>query len=252
MVFTCYHLLCSIGWNLTLEYCISSAAIARGWGDYFFSFWYHWGFENTPTWLNHLRIGTADLSPAAAFIVILCTCVMLFGISSSSTFNVIMTILNLFVLIFFAAVGATQITPSNWVSVNNSFVPYGAASLFSGAGTIFFSYLGFDMVSSLAEETKNPQKNLPRGIIGSLVVAASVYFSVSFVATGMVDFVELTPNRTDAPLATAFYSVGLDWAAKVVSFGSLFGLTTATFSGLLGQPRIFYVMARDVSLGGSL
>ena len=158
-----------------------------------------------------------------------------------------MTILNLFVLTFFAAVGATSITPSNWVAVNGSYVPYGAASLFSGAGTIFFAYLGFDMVSSLAEETKNPQKNLPRGIIGSLVVAASVYFSVSFVATGMVNFIELTPNRTDSPLSTAFDKVGLDWAAKVVSFGSLFGLTTATFSGLLGQPRIFYIMARDVS-----
>ena len=236
-----------IGWNLTLEYCISSAAIARGWGDYFYSFWVGWGFNNTPTELNHLHIGTADLSPAAAFIVIVCTVVMLFGISSSSTFNVIMTILNLFVLTFFAAVGATAIDPSNWVAVNHSFVPYGAASLFSGAGTIFFAYLGFDMVSSLAEETKNPQKNLPRGIIGSLVIAATVYFSVSFVATGMVDFVNLTPSRTDAPLAHAMDLIGLDWAAKVVSFGSLFGLTTATFSGLLGQPRIFYIMARDVS-----
>lgn len=238
----------SIGWNLTLEYCISSAAIARGWGDYFHDFWTGWGLTGTPQWLNHLYIGSLDVSPAAAVIVVLCTSVMMFGIKTSSTFNVIMTILNLFVLIFFAAVGATSIDPKNWVINEGSFVPNGAASLFKGAGVTFFSYLGFDMVSSLAEETKNPQKNLPRGIIGSLVVAASVYFSVSLVITGLVDYRQLDPNITGAPLAYALDNVGLDWAAKVVSFGALFGLTTATFSGLLGQPRIFYIMARDVSV----
>ena len=170
--------------------------------------------------------------------------VMLFGISTSSTFNVIMTILNVFVLLFFTAVGATRINPSNWVAVNHSFVPFGAASIFAGAGRVFFAYLGFDMVSSLSEETKNPQKNVPRGIIGSLVVASSLYVAVSLVATGMIDFRQLD---SDAPLADAMDAVGLQWAGRVISFGSIFGLTTATFTCLLGQPRIFYTMARDVS-----
>lgn len=239
-----YVIRCSIGWNLTLEYCISAAAIARSWGDYFTDFWTQWGLH-PPSWLNNIPLGSTSLSPAAAVIVLLCMVVMLFGISASSTFNVIITILNIFILLFFIAVGACRVDPSNWVSENNSFVPYGATSVFTGAGTMFFSYLGFDMVSSLAEETKNPQKNLPRGIIGSLAAAGFIYVAVSLVATGMVPFLNI--KSADAPLVIALEETNLAWAAKVVSVGSLFGLTTATFTCLLGQPRIFYTMARDVS-----
>ena len=198
-----------------------------------------------PTWINEIPCGITSLSPAAAFIVILCTIVMLFGISTSSTFNVIITILNIGILTFFIGVGATRVAPSNWVYQDSTFVPYGAASLFAGAGTVFFSYLGFDMVSSLAEETKNPQKNLPRGIIGSLGIAAVVYVAVGLVATGLIPFQFMVPVK--APLLFALNQRGLGWAAKVVSFGAMFGLTTATFTCLLGQPRIFYIMARDVS-----
>ena len=233
-----------IGWNLTLEYCISAAAIARSWGDYFADFWKQWDI-NPPYWLNAIPFASTLLSPAAAVIVILCTIIMLFGIKKSSTFNVIYTILNIGVLLFFVGVGACRVDPSNWLAVNDSFFPYGASSVFHAAGTVFFSYLGFDMVSSLAEETKNPQKNIPRGIVGSLVIAASIYVSVTFVATGMVSSQDLA--NSSAPLMYALNATGLDWAAKVVSFGSLFGLTTATFTCLLGQPRIFYTMARDVS-----
>ena len=233
-----------IGWNLTLEYCISSAAIARSWGDYFIYMWTQYDLY-PPEWLSEIPCGITSLSPAAAFIVILCTIVMLFGISTSSTFNVIITILNIGILTFFIGVGATRVAPSNWVYQDSTFVPYGAASLFAGAGTVFFSYLGFDMVSSLAEETKNPQKNLPRGIIGSLSIAAVVYVAVGLVATGLIPFQFMVPAK--APLAFALEQRGLDWAGKVVTIGSLFGLTTACFTGLLGQPRIFYTMARDVS-----
>ena len=197
--------------------------------------------------MNDIPLGTfTSLSPAAAVVILVCTIVMLFGINTSSTFNVIMTILNVFILLFFVGVGACRVDPSNWLARDNSFVPYGPASLFQGAGTVFFAYLGFDMVSSLAEETKKPQKNLPRGIIGSLAIAASIYVAVSLVATGMVPFLDLVDAQ--APLAKALEETDLDWAAKIVNFGSLFGLTTATFTGLLGQPRIFYTMARDVSM----
>lgn len=227
-----------------MEYCISSAAIARSWGDYFANFWTQWGLH-PPHWINSIPLGPTQLSPAAALIVALCTLIMMFGIKKSSTFNVVYTILNIGVLMFFVGVGACRLEPHNWVSENNSFFPHGAGSVFQAAGTVFFSYLGFDMVSSLAEETKNPQKNIPRGIIGSLGIAAFVYVAVTFVATGMVTSPDLA--NSSAPLIYALESQGLDWAAKVVSFGSLFGLTTATFTCLLGQPRIFYTMARDVS-----
>ena len=229
---------------MTLEYCISAAAISRSWGDYFTDFWTQLGLH-PPYWLNKIPLGSTSLSPAAAAIVLLCTIVMLFGISTSSTFNVIITILNIFILLFFIGVGACRVDPTNWVVENNSFVPYGATSVFAGAGTMFFSYLGFDMVSSLAEETKNPQKNLPRGIIGSLAAAGLIYVAVSLVATGMVPFLNI--KSANAPLVVALEQTNLAWAAKVVSAGSLLGLTTATFTCLLGQPRIFYTMARDVS-----
>lgn len=170
--------------------------------------------------------------------------IMLFGIRSSSTFNVVMTILNLFVLLFFVCVGATRVQPHLWTE-NNGYVPYGASSIFVAAGKLFFAYLGFDMVSSLAEETKNPQRNIPLGIIGSLIVASTMYIAVSLVATGMVPFLNLA-NSDGAPLAVAMVETGIPWAAKVITTGSLLGLTTTTFTCLLGQPRIFYTMARDV------
>ena len=236
-----------IGWNLTLEYCISSAAIARSWGNYFSYFWTQYGVD-APKWINEIDIGFTTLSPAAAFIVLFCTVVMLFGITASSTFNVIITIMNVGILLFFIGVGACELHDCHylfWTYKHKLFVPNGAASLFSGAGTVFFSYLGFDMVSSLAEETQNPTKTLPRGIIGSLGIAAVIYVGVSLVATGLVPYQFMV--NSNAPLATALEMRGLGWAAKVVTCGSLFGLTAATFTCLLGQPRIFYTMARDVS-----
>lgn len=155
-----------------------------------------------------------------------------------------MTILNVFVLLFFIGVGASSVQPSNWTGYGG-YVPNGAASVFKAAGTLYFSYLGFDMVSSLAEETKNAQKNIPRGIIGSLLIAVSIYVGVSLVSTGLVPYLVL--EKWDAPLASVMVAIGLGWAAKVISIGSLLGLTTTTFTCLLGQPRIFYTMARDVS-----
>lgn len=234
---------CRIGWDLTLEYCISAAAIARSWGNYFVNFWVLWGFD-PPTWLNAYKFGATELSPAAAVLVLLCSVIMLFGIRSSSTFNVVITILNFFVLLFFIFVGATRVQPYLWTT--NGYFPNGPSSVFVAAGKLFFAYLGFDMVSSLAEETKNPQRNIPLGIIGSLIVAASVYVAISLVATGMVPYTDLADSN-GAPLAVAMVETGIPWAAKVITTGSLLGLTSTTFTCLLGQPRIFYTMARDVS-----
>lgn len=234
----------SIGWSLTLEYCISSAAVARSWGDYFTYSLIQLGVE-VPAWINKIPVGSVtSLSLMASLIIIVCTVVMLFGIKTSSTFNVIITILNMFVLLFFIGVGACRVNPSNWLTLSGSFVPYGAASLFQGAGTIFFSYIGFDMVCSLAEETKNPQRNMPRGIIGSLAIVATVYVAVSLVVTGVVPFLDIADAQ--APLALALEKTNLGWAAIVVNFGAVLGLTASIFTGLLGQPRIFYTIARDV------
>ena len=234
----------SVGWSLTLEYCISSAAVARSWGDYFVYLLVQLEVD-VPAWINRIPIGSfTSLSPITCIIVLVCTLVMLFGINTSSMFNNVITILNVFILFFFIGVGACRVSPRNWTIVNDSFIPYGGPTLFQGAGTIFFSYIGFDMICSLTEETKSPQRDLPRGIIGSLTIVAAIYVAVSLVVTGIVPFLDI--EDAQAPLALALKRANLSWAAMVVNFGALLGLTITIFTGLLGQSRIFYTIARDV------
>jgi len=168
---------------------------------------------------------------------------MLFGAKQSSIFNLAITCVNIATLLLVIIAGSVKVETANWTVVNDSFVPYGAKSIFSAAGTLFFSYLGFDMVSTMAEEVKHPQRDLPIGIIGSLSISASIYISVALVVTGMVPFTTFIDS--DAPLSLAFRHVGLTWVSQIVAFGSLAGLTTATFTSILGQSRIFYRMSKD-------
>ena len=232
-----------IGWNLTLEYAISAAAIARSWADYWLTLWGTFGVH-MPSWLATIPLSDDfQLSIFAALIVLLCSGVMLVGIKESSTMNVVITILNVLILTFVVVAGATTVDTDNWTVVNDSFVPYGPASIVSGAGVVFFSFLGFDMVSSLAEEVKKPQRDMPIGIIGSLATSGVIYVAVCLVVTGMVPFTALAEQP--APLAYAFRKAGMEWASYIVTVGSIFGLTTATFTCLLGQPRVFYRMSAD-------
>jgi len=147
------------------------------------------------------------------------------------------------ILLFVIIAASTKINSDNWTTVNGSFVPYGVRSIFSGAGQIFFAYLGFDMVSSMASETKKPQRDIPIGIIGSLGIATIIYTLVTLTVTGLIPFTEIVYKP--APIALAFQIKDMNWAAKIISFGSIFALTTATFTSLWGQPRIFLSIARD-------
>lgn len=149
-----------------------------------------------------------------------------------------MTLLNISVLIFVVAFGSTQVDTANWAD----FMPAGVHGVVTGAGVVFFAYLGFDMVACLAEEVQEPQKTLPKGIIGSLLISMAIYVGVSLVVTGMAPVSVL---GSDVPLVNAFAYRSMTWAGKIVSFGSIFGLTTAAFTCLMGQPRIFYQMAKD-------
>ncbi|RHY34409.1 hypothetical protein DYB32_000961 [Aphanomyces invadans] len=193
--------------------------------------------------------------------------------SESAKFNMVVTALNVAVLLLVIAVGSTEVDVSNW----EPFAPEGAHGIMQGAGVIFFAYLGFDMVACLAEEVPNPQTNVPRGIIGSLLISMSIYIGVSLVITGYVfssvftrvflTQCSMAPAAilgTDVPIVNAFDFHQLTWVptmtlsaairsrhntrqvTHVVSFGSMFGLTTAAFTCLMGQPRIFYQMAKDV------
>lgn len=148
------------------------------------------------------------------------------------------TLLNISVLLFVVVLGSTEVQPENW----HPFLPADFSGIMTGAGVVFFAYLGFDMVACLAEEVTNPQQTLPKGIIGSLLISMLIYISVSLVVTGMAPVSVL---GGEIPLINAFTYHHLIWAGKVVSFGSMFGLTTAAFTCLMGQPRIFYQMAKD-------
>ncbi|KDO35543.1 hypothetical protein SPRG_00389 [Saprolegnia parasitica CBS 223.65] len=234
-----------IGWNLTLGYGISSAGIARSWASYVIMFLQQFGVVVPPSWVAmDIGLGTPCSSIAAVLILVL-SAILLAGVHESAKFNAAVTALNIAVLLLVIAVGSYQVESTNW----EPFAPKGVHGIMQGAGVIFFSYLGFDMVACLAEEVPDPQKNVPRGIIGSLLISMSIYVGVSLVVTGMAPVSVL---GTQVPLVNAFDFHGLNWVCHVISFGSMFGLTTAAFTCLMGQPRIFYQMAKDGLLPASL
>ncbi|ETV74585.1 hypothetical protein H257_10730 [Aphanomyces astaci] len=226
-----------IGWNLMLGYGISAAGIARSWASYVVIFMRQWNIQIPHEWITVDVWGMSCSAMAAALIVVL-SVILLAGVHESAKFNMVVTGLNVAVLVLVIAVGSTQVDVANW----EPFAPEGVHGVMQGAGVIFFAYLGFDMVACLAEEVPDPQTNVPRGIIGSLLISMSIYIGVSLVVTGMAPVAVL---GTDVPIVNAFDYQHLPWVSHVVSFGSMFGLTTAAFTCLMGQPRIFYQMSKD-------
>ncbi|MFI5078522.1 MAG: amino acid permease, partial [Vicinamibacteria bacterium] len=164
--------------------------------------------------------------------------VLVRGVSESAWFNTAMVVLKLAIIAFFLAVGAFYVKPANWTP----FAPNGFTGVWSAAAIIFFAYIGFDAVSTAAEECKNPQRDMPIGIIASLVVCTIIYIVVALVLTGMLPWKEL---GTAEPLATAFSALGMHWAAGIISLGAVFATTSVLVVFQLGQPRIFFSMARD-------
>eukprot|EP00753_Platysulcus_tardus_P009009 PLAT1762.1.p1 GENE.PLAT1762.1~~PLAT1762.1.p1 ORF type:complete len:604 (-),score=320.92 PLAT1762.1:106-1875(-) len=229
-----------IGWNLTLEYGISAAAVARGWADYFANFFASVGLT-LPWWMNDIDLGGSYFSrasPLAAGIVLLVTIVLLLGVKESSRFNMVITVLNVIIIGFIVIYGSAHVDPANWTP----FAPHGASGVFTAAGIVFFSYVGFDAVCTLADEVKDPKRDLPRGIVLSLVASTLLYVAVAIVITGMVPSSKITLT---APLSDAFLSLKLNWAGSLVAFGSVTTLTATTLCSVFGQPRIFYRMAKD-------
>ncbi|GLD99438.1 hypothetical protein PINS_up008157 [Pythium insidiosum] len=226
-----------VGWNLTLGYGISAAGIARSWASYAESFLHQFGWR-IPHWLVRMELFEMSCSVLATVLVLACTFILLAGVHESAKFNAFVTALNIAVLLFVIGFGSTQVEPSNWTP----FAPEGFHGIMTGAGVVFFAYLGFDMVACLAEEVKEPQRTLPKGIIGSLLISMSIYVGVSLVVTGMAPVSVL---GREIPLINAFSFHHKAWAGHIISFGSIFGLTTAAFTCLMGQPRIFYQMAKD-------
>ncbi|MCE3236287.1 MAG: amino acid transporter [Vampirovibrio sp.] len=226
-----------IGWDLILEYTIGSSTVAVGWTHYLSEFLKGFGLA-VPEFLLALHIGGLTINVAAALLVVLLTVLLCVGIKESSRFNALMVIIKLAVVLFVIFAGIPWVKPDNW----NPFFPYGFGGIFQGAALIFFAYIGFDAVSTAAEEVKNPQRDLPIGIITSLVVCTLLYVAVSAVITGMVPYKLIDAG---APLAAAFGSVGNTLAQKLIGLGGFVGLTTVVLILLMSQPRIWFAMARD-------
>ncbi|MGE1063209.1 amino acid permease [Megasphaera paucivorans] len=232
-----------IGWDLILEYAFAIGAVAIGWSGYFANIMTNLGFALPVALVKAPYEGGIINLPAMA-IIALVTWINIMGVRQSSAVNNVIVAIKLVVVLLFIALGFGHVNPANW----EPFMPYGWSGVFSGASVIFFAYIGFDAVSTAAEEVKNPQKDLPRGIILSLVICTVLYIIVSGILTGMVPYLDFKGQA--APVAFALQQVGYHWGAAVVSVGAICGLTSVLLVMLFGQSRILFVMSRDGLLPG--
>jgi APA family basic amino acid/polyamine antiporter len=248
-----------VGWNLMLEYAIGNIAVAIAWSGYFNSLLSGFGLS-LPDWLSygyrtalltsnpeiHALLQTAPrvagipilLNVPAFVIVMAITWILYIGVRESAQANKYMVIVKLLVLGFFVVLGAMHINPDNYTP----FAPNGWRGIHQGAAIVFFAYIGFDAISTAAEETKDPQRNVPRGILYGLGICTVIYVIVGIVATGLVPYTQL---RGADPLARALDLAGLPIASWFVAFGAVVSLTAVLLVFQYGQPRIFLAMGRD-------
>jgi APA family basic amino acid/polyamine antiporter len=229
-----------IGWDLILEYAVSVAAVAVGWGQYFNNLADSLFGFTLPDSLAAPPGDGGSFNLPAVFIVLAITAVLCVGIRESARFNTIMVFTKLAVLLFFLVVGVTVFNADNL----KPFAPEGVDGIVTASSVIFFAYIGFDAISTSGEETRNPGRDLPIAIIGSLAIATALYIAVSVVAVSALPFKEL--KGAEAPLTTVIKDgVGLDWAGNIISFGALVAITSVVLTILYGQTRIMFAMCRD-------
>src|SRR5690348_17208894 len=251
-----------IGWDLIIEYAIGNVAVAISWANYFNTLLDGMGWS-LPRWLAvdfqtamrkmpevvenapHLFGIPIVFNILALAIVAAITIVLVWGIRESASFNFWMVGIKLIVLGFFVIVSFKFVKPENWTP----FAPNGMTGIFSGAAVVFFAYIGFDAVSTTAEEAKNPKRDMPIGIIGSLIVCTLIYALVAAVFTGMIPYPALTGSLATEqaePLTLAMKYVQMpSWMVGVVALGSVIAHTAVLLVFQLGQPRIFFAMSRD-------
>jgi len=245
-----------IGWDLILEYAVGNIAVAIAWAGYFDSLLRGFGID-MPRWLvTDLRSALADPALLAAAphlgpipivfnlpalaIVALITVVLVIGVQESSWVNTLMVGVKLVTIALFLFVGIKVLRPELWHAP--SFAPNGIKGISVGAAIIFFSYIGFDAVSTASEEAKNPQRDIPIAIIASLIICTVLYIAIGLVLTGLIPWQQLdVPD----PLALALQYIHADWAAGLLAFGAVAAMTSVLLVFQLGQPRIFMSMARD-------
>jgi APA family basic amino acid/polyamine antiporter len=263
-----------IGWDLILEYAVGNIAVAISWAAYFRQLVAGFGLQIPPWLATDYRStllaakaaadsGVASLSPESSLayqaylshptiggipvvfnvlavgITAFITWILVIGVKESARFNNVVVVLKLVTLLFFITVGAFWVKPANW----SPFFPGGFHGVWTGASLIFFAYIGFDAVSTAAEECQNPGRDMPRGILASLGICTVLYVLAALVLTGMIPYGKLTGVAD--PLAAAFAFVHQDWAAGLLAFGAVIALTSVLLVFQLGQPRILMAMSRD-------
>ncbi|MEC1902596.1 amino acid permease [Bacillus atrophaeus] len=228
-----------IGWDLMLEYVIALAAVATGWSSYFQSLLA--GFHlHIPAALTGAPVSSpgAVFNLPAAVIILIITAIVGRGVKESTRFNNVIVLMKIAIILLFIIVGIGYVKPDNW----SPFMPFGINGVIASAATVFFAYLGFDAVSNASEEVKNPQKNMPIGIIGALAICTILYIAVSLVLTGMMPYTQL--NVGD-PVSFALKFVGQDQLAGIISVGAIVGITTVMLALLYAQVRLTFAMSRD-------
>jgi APA family basic amino acid/polyamine antiporter len=250
-----------IGWDLVLEYALSASTIAVGWSGYFTSFLRDIGVHLPPALTA--AAGSAAVGPSgemvpgvfnlpATMIVVLVAALLLAGISEAARANTVMVIIKVAVLLLFVALGAAYVQRDNLTPFlppnTGTFGEFGWSGVMRGAAIMFFAYIGFDAVSTAAQEARNPQRDMPIGILASLAICTVIYIAVAIVLLGIVPYPYL--NVAD-PLAVGIDATGLTWFSPVVKISALFGLFSTMLVQLLGQSRIFYSMSRDGLLPAS-
>lgn len=253
-----------IGWDLVLEFALATAVVAVGWSGYVQSL-----LDNAGWHLPHYLAGT-DAEEGFGFdllaflLVLLLTGILVLGMKLSARVTTVVVAIKVAVVLIVIIAGAFYIDSANYtpfipkaeeqpsggglnsplIQLMFGYAPtnFGVMGIFTAASVVFFAFIGFDIVATAAEETKDPQRDMPRGILGSLIICTVLYVAVSIVVTGMQKYTKLT---VDAPLADAFKATGHPFYAGVISFGAAVGLTTVCMILLLGQTRVFFAMSRD-------
>jgi basic amino acid/polyamine antiporter, APA family len=250
-----------IGWNLLLELAIGAAVVSKGWSSYLGTVF---GFAG-----GTMTLGSVNLDWGALLIVAVVSTLIALGTKLSSRFSAVVTGIKVSVVVLVVVVGAFYIKRANYspfipkpeagreaTGINQSVLSlltgahsshYGWYGVLAGASIVFFAFIGFDIVATMAEETKQPQRDVPRGILASLAIVTVLYVAVSVVLSGMVSYTRLktVPGSKPANLATAFTANGIHWASEIIAIGALAGLTTVVMVLMLGQCRVLFAMARD-------
>ena len=228
-----------IGWDLILEYALASSAVAVGWSGYARDILAGFGLV-IPVAVAAApgEVPGSLLNLPAVAILLFVTTLLVIGIRESARANAAIVAVKVFVVLFVIGAGVGFVEPANW----QPFAPQGWSGIMSGAATVFFAYIGFDAVTTAAEEARRPERDMTVGILGSLAVCSVLYLAVSAVVTGMSPLSEI--DRI-APVAVAFRRLGLDFAASLISAGAIAGLTSVLLVMLLGQSRVFFAMSRD-------